>query len=513
MVSLNDIQIVIALATLALSAYIGVHTLFSKSIVKKQYFLLSQTAVIIFLLGYLLEFVSDNRDEAFTGAKVMYLGSYFTAVFYLFFVADYCGFPLPKWRVKLPLIAVSFAIVVLLWTTKYHHLIYAEYDLYKSWQHILIAKGGRLYFPAQLFSFLVMIAVAFILAWSFKRKKKFRREFLVMLLALSFPIAAQLIHELCIVLRPDGFMAFFAPHSMALTNLVIYVGLIRSSALDIVPGATIAAMEYAKEAFLLTDGEDRYLSSNAALHRFFPGFVGLETGDPVTDVDDWPAELGAIVQFDRPVRFDLAGEKTRYFEASASPVRDERNGAIRAKIVLIRDVTEVTELVKKLEEAAFTDMLTGLYNRRHFSGVAEMNIERARRLGQPLCFAMLDLDFFKQVNDTWGHDAGDAVLKHFAEVLKGSLRPYDMTGRFGGEEFTILLCDTSLENAAGLLERVRANVENSRAEHLGTVLKVTCSIGLASLRDGEDFAELSKRADEALYRAKQSGRNRVCITE
>jgi diguanylate cyclase (GGDEF)-like protein len=430
-------------------------------------------------------------------------------------VAEYCGFRLHRYLVKVPLVFISSVIVLLFWTNKYHGLIYAEYDLYKSWQHILIARGGKLYFAAQCYSFLLMLGVACILVYSLvKYKKKFRKQFIIMLIALLFPIAAQFIHQAVILAFPGGFMAFFTPHSMALTNLVIYLGLIRNNALDIIPGATITAMEHAKEAFLLADAGDRYLSSNAALHKFFPGVESLTMGDPVTAVENWPQELAVIDQYEKPVYFDVApsnpGEKKRYFEASISPVYGKK-GEIRAKIILMRDVTQVTELVEQLRLAAYTDMLTGIFNRRHFLELAEMNFERADRSGDPLCFAMFDLDHFKNVNDTWGHEAGDKVLQNFAAILKQSVRPYDIVGRFGGEEFVIVTVDINLDNARQLIERVRTNVEASSVEYNGVTIRVTCSAGIAEYRKGEAFYDLVRRADRAMYEAKESGRNRVCL--
>jgi diguanylate cyclase (GGDEF)-like protein/PAS domain S-box-containing protein len=170
----------------------------------------------------------------------------------------------------------------------------------------------------------------------------------------------------------------------------------------------------------------------------------------------------------------------------------------------------ILELNEKLAELALTDELTGIANRRAFFAIAERELAKSSRYSAPLSFLMMDIDHFKLVNDTRGHDAGDAVLRSVAGVLKGQVRDVDVLARLGGEEFGVLMPSTRLADAVVLAERLRAAVAASACEFKGVGHRVTISIGVAARVEGaESLDEVMKAADEALYRAKAAGRNRV----
>jgi diguanylate cyclase (GGDEF)-like protein len=157
------------------------------------------------------------------------------------------------------------------------------------------------------------------------------------------------------------------------------------------------------------------------------------------------------------------------------------------------------------------DGLTGLYNRSTFVEVSRQELARAQRQTSNTTILLLDLDFFKRVNDTWGHPAGDAVLKNVAFIANNTVRATDLVGRLGGEEFIILLPNTSLEAARGLAEKLRGNIERHPTPWESGAIKTTVSIGLSSTTAAEklDFDLLYTAADKALYLAKERGRNQV----
>jgi len=166
---------------------------------------------------------------------------------------------------------------------------------------------------------------------------------------------------------------------------------------------------------------------------------------------------------------------------------------------------------KELQRLTRLDGLTGLYNRNTFVELTRQELARAQRQGSATSILLLDLDLFKHVNDTWGHPAGDAVLKNVSAVANNSVRITDLVGRLGGEEFIILLPNTPLEAARWLAEKVRANVERTPTVWEGGQIRSTVSIGVASTSaaDKHDFDHLYSTADQALYSAKDKGRNRV----
>lgn len=156
------------------------------------------------------------------------------------------------------------------------------------------------------------------------------------------------------------------------------------------------------------------------------------------------------------------------------------------------------------------DGLTQVFNRRYFEDAIERELSRSRRYTRPLSLVLLDIDFFKRINDTWGHLAGDAVLKEVANTLRQKTRREDVFARYGGEEFALLLPEVELKGAQALAEKARKLVEKHRFAFDGEEIPVTISAGVATLaKKGEEPAELIRRADEKLYEAKTAGRNRV----
>ncbi|EHQ52912.1 PAS/PAC sensor-containing diguanylate cyclase [Ectothiorhodospira sp. PHS-1] len=179
----------------------------------------------------------------------------------------------------------------------------------------------------------------------------------------------------------------------------------------------------------------------------------------------------------------------------------------------LSDIGARKKLEYELRRMATTDFLTGLYNRRHFiSRMADELARIRRRANQPSSLLMVDLDYFKNINDTYGHSAGDLVLQHFADTLRSCLRRMDLPARTGGEEFAVLLPGTSEQEALILAERLRRKVKSTPAVTPEAIIAVTVSIGITLLRaeDSGPDATLG-RADEALYRAKNSGRNQVVL--
>ena len=170
----------------------------------------------------------------------------------------------------------------------------------------------------------------------------------------------------------------------------------------------------------------------------------------------------------------------------------------------------------ELERVSVTDELTGLANRRRLVTELDRELRRSDRTGHPFSILMLDVDRFKKFNDTWGHPAGDGVLKRLANTLRDCVRDVDTVARYGGEEFTVLLPETPVAEAARVAERIRAATEKDRFTPEGstTVVSVTVSIGYAVYpENGRAQEPLIEAADQALYRSKQSGRNRVSAAE
>jgi len=179
---------------------------------------------------------------------------------------------------------------------------------------------------------------------------------------------------------------------------------------------------------------------------------------------------------------------------------------------LARDVTETENLKAHLSKLAMTDELTGLFNRRAFISSLDKELSRAKRNNNDVSVLMIDIDFFKKLNDIYGHHVGDIALQHFSRAAKNTVRTEDTIGRLGGEEFAVLLPNTSSNAAHHLAERLRESIENILIEHDGQKINFTISVGIATLDDKNmTSTHLVQNADHALYNAKESGRNRVML--
>lgn len=200
------------------------------------------------------------------------------------------------------------------------------------------------------------------------------------------------------------------------------------------------------------------------------------------------------------------------------PIKSD-TGKVEHVMVFLRDSTDeafyaakLKEAMAELERISQTDGLTGLYNRLHWEKRMAAEFKRSQRYGSQLTLLMMDIDHFKQVNDRFGHLAGDEVIRAVSDVIRQNVRECDVAGRYGGEEFGIILTETQLEGALCVAERIRQSIQNTPVMLDGVSHSVSVSLGVALFHeDMERHEDVIARADEALYESKQAGRNRVTV--
>jgi diguanylate cyclase (GGDEF)-like protein/PAS domain S-box-containing protein len=284
--------------------------------------------------------------------------------------------------------------------------------------------------------------------------------------------------------------------------------------------------ETVPQGIVYHDPQGRITSANPAAQRILgltlQQMQGLTAMDPrwgVTHEDGspFPGEQHPVSQTlrtGRPVRDVVMGvcvpdREKAWILVNATPV--VQDGVLTAVYASFEDITQRVLLDQVLQRQAQTDELTGAANRRMLMQRLSTEFERVRRYPQVGCAVLaLDLDHFKRVNDCWGHAAGDAVLRHVVHLLQQQLRATDLLARSGGEEFVVLLPDTSLAEASRLAERLRRTVQAKPTRFGEQMLPITTSIGLAVIEHGDASPEaVLARADAALYEAKADGRNTV----
>jgi diguanylate cyclase (GGDEF)-like protein len=238
--------------------------------------------------------------------------------------------------------------------------------------------------------------------------------------------------------------------------------------------------------------------------RIYSGCVVVGTGLTMFTLstlrpDDYPSQVEWVHFVLTAAVLAIMGRLSEQLQTIRARLRTQRN--------------ELEAALTHIQELATRDALTGLPNRRHATDLFAQMGRSAERTGAPLIVCLIDLDHFKRINDMFGHNAGDTVLKRFADIASGALRKSDLLARWGGEEFLVLLPDTPVQRADQSMARVRAALAQVRLVAAADACVVTFSAGLARFRPGESIEHAVERADFALYRAKSEGRNRCVISD
>lgn len=201
--------------------------------------------------------------------------------------------------------------------------------------------------------------------------------------------------------------------------------------------------------------------------------------------------------------------QAHWLDINIVPLHDDK-GKLQCFASIERDLSRYKKMERQLANMALFDSLTGALNRAAFMQHAEKEFSRAKRYNRSLSVMMIDIDHFKDVNDRYGHAAGDHVLQIFVEAIEEEIRSTDVLGRVGGEEFTLLLPDTTIKSASYLAERVRERINKYPYIAGMHLIEITASLGVAVMtKKDNDFKDILNRADQALYKAKHAGRNRV----
>lgn len=254
----------------------------------------------------------------------------------------------------------------------------------------------------------------------------------------------------------------------------------------------------------------------AILDRRLPDMDGVMLCQELKSVPEFKARYiimltGEDEQEDKVQGLDLGADDyiTKPFQYPELLAR------IRAGKRIVDLQKELLETNKRLERLSITDGLTNLYNHRYFQDELGRAFEESARYGRPLSLAIVDLDFFKKINDTYGHAIGDEVLKAVSRIFQESIRSTDLAARYGGEEFAVMMPETNLADAAIFAEKIRRLVENTAIETQAGTIHITVSVGVSTVPHPKIHRakELVVTADKALYRAKRGGRNQVQTEE
>lgn len=306
-----------------------------------------------------------------------------------------------------------------------------------------------------------------------------------------------------------------APAAMAISGVLAYFAIVKLECFNLVPMARSLVFNIMRDAVLVTDLQHRLVDYNPAAKNLLPCLGNITLGDDViAGSSHSPVLEQAFHDPDHAHTVDLQpGGDLLHFEVRSLPLCIEEQQAGWA--VILADITAQVRLVHELRRDAETDELTGVANRRSFVTGIERESARFRRRGSIFSVLIMDVDRFKDINDRFGHAAGDKVLSTVAERTLLCLRRDDLLSRFGGDEFAILLPETGADGAWQVAERIRSAVADEPLRDEDQALPMSVSIGVATSNSeyADDWALLVAEADSALYRAKGAGRNRVAGAE
>jgi len=364
-----------------------------------------------------------------------------------------------------------------------------------------------------VYGFVLTVGAAFILGRTyFEAQSHLRWQGVVLVLGVLMPVVISFYTDILgNELIPNFDEATF---SLVFTAIIFAWILFRQQLLNIWPVAYEMILHNMRDGVIILNPDNKIIMVNPAGELVIgqPGKDVLGKAFQDLAVMWGMGEIAIKVLQEKPVEFSLPGDAQVLFQMKITEMRD-KNGRTGGRFVLINDISEMKRSQKRLTEMATIDFLTGIFNRQHFINQAEEELLHCTNNRRSCAIILLDVDLFKTVNDTYGHQVGDQVLKHIVDVCRSSIRRVDIMGRYGGEEFVILLPESPLEGALLVAERVRLAVAQSAFAVAQENILVTVSLGVAISNPDEFMTldQLLEQADQALYLSKNGGRNRVSV--
>lgn len=481
--------------------------------------------LVVWSVGYALEIMAVGLQATIFFANLQFIGVPTIIVCWWEMIRRYVGMgSLPRWSTAaiwaVPVLTVIVAFVnpgglfrvapSLVMGSAPFPVLHADYGPWYWW--VLM--------PTMT---LLSIATLSLLVRAFVRSHGFyRNQYVVLILALLLPLTGNFLYVFGLLAWGDYNPA---PSLLGVSCLLVAMGLFRCRLFSMVPLARDKVVDDLADPVVVVDALGRLVDFNRAAERVLGlnrrESIALPAGETLA-VYPRLSELLRASDGDGAEERDAAdmalsvGDEQRHFALACSSVTGRRGDHL-GKVLVMHDVSERVRLLERTRELANQDDLTALPNRRHFLELSARECERSLRHNIPLSFLLMDVDHFKNVNDSFGHRAGDRLLRELSDACRGALRTSDIIGRVGGEEFGILLPETGLEDAIEVAGRVREVVQalqvaSNRAE---VPIAVTVSMGLVQLQQAapgaerDSFLGLYERADRALYAAKRSGRNMV----
>lgn len=384
-------------------------------------------------------------------------------------------------------------------TNDYHHLFYKEISVIML-NHLYLSqlKKGIFYVIAATYSYVMLILGQFLFYKAWKKSSHSER-----IQAKIFFVGSIVTLVFSIIYLTGGTPGNvdIMPFSYAIFCVLSYIAIFKYEFLEMKEVVREISFEQINEGIVVANEKNRLIDFNLTAQKTFSFLNQSNIG---VELDKFSNDI-----FFESKNFYEVKYKKRYYEFRSSKIT-EKNKFI-GKIYIFLDITEKKQMINKLQYSAKYDFLSKVFNRHELFELAEIEVYKAYRYKKKIAFLMIDIDSFKKINDKYGHVAGDMVIQKLAKICKERLRPSDIIGRYGGEEFLIILTEITQENSIKIAEEIRKTVYKSPIIHNEQKINFTISIGIKYYQGDikQSLVELIDLADKALYSAKQTGRNKI----
>jgi diguanylate cyclase (GGDEF)-like protein len=459
---------------------------------------------VLYILGYAFEITANDFDSAFIGLITEYISyPFISPLVFLYAVSHVRKKTTRLFRIAIFIIPLAQSVLAI---TSMSHSLY-----YKSMEYsppppiaAMRVDGTVLYYICFAYIFLLLFGSSFLLVQS-AIKQKGTKRYVELATAIAFLVPVVMTSLYVFDLTPWNYD--LTPVFLFITCLIVIICTIKYNYLHFLPLVTSQMVNEMRDAFVVLDAEGGYISSNIAAKKLFNFLNTMEFGDEIPEEQqEYFRTYGSEFEFS----ITENNQKT-FYKASVGFIKK------REKIVCLTfvyyNITNTKKLINELNRKASYDALTGVFNRGTLMQSLEVVCEKSRSKNISAAVLMLDIDHFKKVNDTYGHQCGDETLKEVTRCVTSRLRKSDVFGRYGGEEFCAVIGGVDKDIAMTVAESIRKIIEKTPFTFEDQTFSVTVSIGVSIINPKEEktVEELIAEADNALYEAKNTGRNRCVL--
>lgn len=485
--------------------------------------------------SYVLQWLAVPPSIKLFSLNITYIGVVTVPSLFLIFALTFINQAMWFYKRLLSLLAIEpLVTLVLVWTNQYHGYVFRSLTLAKQQNLVwLQVVHGPWYYVNLWYSYIVLVTALGVLVYGMQHTSPLlRSQNRILLLAAFLPWTTNMYSEYFV----NNLNFDFTPLTFGIAGILFTYSVIRNRFLDIVPLARSHIIESMSDGVLVLDAQNRIVDINPAMETLLgrdrTSFLGKAAAEAL---DVWMDKSTSFIGGQEThMELRLPNAPSRYLDLRVTPLYDTYQ-RLSGRLMVFRDITERKQVEKKLRSAndrlqsqlieigtlqsklrsqAIRDPLTNLFNRRYLDETVDRELARAAREEYPVCVIMLDIDHFKKVNDTYGHEAGDFILKALAKTISERNRRGDFVCRFGGEEFVIVMPNMAVNTAYQRAEELRQSLNSLHVPYGRFNLAITISMGIASYpTNGEDRESILRAADRAMYGAKQAGRDHILIYE